>query len=374
MGFLKSLFNIKKDINPEKNLPSDNDTALPRNIDKFQAEHIKVLRRLDRHPLKEPFSGIMTLEVDIPKFIPILLELKLIELSSYEVSLSLLKNDSLKAILKAAGLKVSGNKNELIQRILNNISADVVKQSDPYSDYYLVTEQGKKVISSFYSHQESNVQLYRNNIIGMIESGDISNAYKVICKHNAEMPIPPGLGMDWNKCCQKGISPSQLQLYSQQLNSSNNRHATAAAIYYDISGDSIQTHVVSNCDTKNDDIAFQNKILHAKREKQSYKECGVKKYRYLATLDSRTCPICGNLDGKVFAVSEMKIGVNCPPMHPECRCTTVAAIEGQALEGKERRARDPVTGKTYLVPASMNYQEWYQSLSKIENKNTQRRK
>lgn len=159
MGILKSLFNIKKDINPEKNLPSDNDTVLPRNIDKFKAEHIKVLRRLDHHPLKEPFSGIMTLEVDIPKFIPILLELKLIELSSYEVSLSLLKNDSLKAILKAAGVKVSGNKNELIQRILNNISADVVKQSDSYSDYYLVTEQGKKVISSFYSHQESNVQL-----------------------------------------------------------------------------------------------------------------------------------------------------------------------------------------------------------------------
>ena len=115
---------------------------------------------------------------------------------------------------------------------------------------------------------------------------------------------------------------------------------------------------MSNCDTKNDDIAFQNKILHTKREKQSYKECGVKKYRYLAALDSRTCPICGNLDGKVFAVSEMKIGVNCPPMHPECRCTTVAAIEGQSLEGMERRTRDPVTGKTYLVPASMNYQEW----------------
>ena len=116
---------------------------------------------------------------------------------------------------------------------------------------------------------------------------------------------------------------------------------------------------MSNCDTKNDDIAFQNKILHTKREKQSYKECGVKKYRYLAALDSRTCPI-----------SEMKIGVNCPPMHPECRCTTVAAIEGQSLEGMERRTRDPVTGKTYLVPASMNYQEWYRSLSKIENKNT----
>lgn len=55
MGILKSLFNIKKDINPEKNLPSDNDTVLPRNIDKFKAEHIKVLRRLDHHPLKEPF-------------------------------------------------------------------------------------------------------------------------------------------------------------------------------------------------------------------------------------------------------------------------------------------------------------------------------
>lgn len=55
MGFLKSLFNIKKDINPEKNLPSDNDTALPRNIDKFQAEHIKVLRTFGSPSVKRTF-------------------------------------------------------------------------------------------------------------------------------------------------------------------------------------------------------------------------------------------------------------------------------------------------------------------------------
>ena len=38
------------------------------------------------------------------------------------------------------------------------------------------------------------------------------------------------------------------------------------------------------------------------------------------------------------------------------------------LEGMKRRARDPVTGKTYLVPASMNYREWYAKYVKSDGK------
>ena len=29
------------------------------------------------------------------------------------------------------------------------------------------------------------------------------------------------------------------------------------------------------------------------------------------------------------------------------------------METLQRRARDPETGKSYLVPGNMNYQEWY---------------
>lgn len=45
---------------------------------------------------------------------------------------------------------------------------------------------------------------------------------------------------------------------------------------------------------------------------------GLKKYKYVATLDFRTSEICQNLSGKVFLVKEAEIGVNYPPMHANC--------------------------------------------------------
>ena len=103
-------------------------------------------------------------------------------------------------------------------------------------------------------------------------------------------------------------------------------------------------------------------------EMESYKECGIDKYQYLATLDLRTSEICRELDGKVFLVKDQQPGKNCPPMHPWCRSTTIAIIGEKMLEGMKRRARDPVTGKTYLVPASMNYREWYAKYVKGDGK------
>lgn len=63
---------------------------------------------------------------------------------------------------------------------------------------------------------------------------------------------------------------------------------------------------------------------------------------------------------KVFLVSEQRLGKNCPPMHPWRRSTTTAYVTDEELPRMERRARDPVTGRTYLVPATMTYSEWYE--------------
>lgn len=48
---------------------------------------------------------------------------------------------------------------------------------------------------------------------------------------------------------------------------------------------------------------------------------------WVATLDSRTCPQCGALDGRRFKVGEGPI----PPAHPQCRCTKVPSIDGKLI-------------------------------------------
>ena len=89
-----------------------------------------------------------------------------------------------------------------------------------------------------------------------------------------------------------------------------------------------------------------------------YKEDGVEKYEILATLDSKTCEICGELDGNVYEVGEEVTGVNMPPFHPLCRCTDAPHYADTPTKGMVRVARDPETGKTYDVPADMTYKDW----------------
>lgn len=106
-------------------------------------------------------------------------------------------------------------------------------------------------------------------------------------------------------------------------------------------------------------VRTESCYLSNQMEMESYKKSGIEKYRFVATLDLRTSKICASLDGQLFLVSEQRVGKNCPPMHPWCRSTTIAHISDEDFARMQRRARDPETGKTYLVPATMNYQEWY---------------
>lgn len=93
-------------------------------------------------------------------------------------------------------------------------------------------------------------------------------------------------------------------------------------------------------------------------ELQSYKECGIDEYIFVATLDSRTSKPCRKMDRKRIKISDAVVGENLPPLHPWCRSTTRMGIDNEVLATMQRRARNPETGRTYLVPANMSYYEW----------------
>ncbi|WP_127539380.1 minor capsid protein [Paenibacillus illinoisensis] len=94
-------------------------------------------------------------------------------------------------------------------------------------------------------------------------------------------------------------------------------------------------------------------------EMAAYREAGVDQYQFMATLDSRTSKRCREHDAKVYDVADAQPGKNMPPLHPWCRSTTRAWFGEEAIAGMQRRARDPQTGKTMLVPANLSYNDWY---------------
>ena len=100
--------------------------------------------------------------------------------------------------------------------------------------------------------------------------------------------------------------------------------------------------------------------MYNKGHMAAYDECGIEKYRILATLDLRTSQQCRNMDGKVFKRKDEKTGINSPPFHPFCRTITLAVLDDENLEELTRIARDPITGRNVKVPANMTYEQWYE--------------
>ena len=88
---------------------------------------------------------------------------------------------------------------------------------------------------------------------------------------------------------------------------------------------------------------------------EAYKNTTSEQYRILATLDSRTCDVCGSVDLKVFNIKDAKAGINLPPFHPNCRCTTTIYFEDDE-EADERIMRDK-DGKS-VKDKFMSYDEW----------------
>jgi len=84
-----------------------------------------------------------------------------------------------------------------------------------------------------------------------------------------------------------------------------------------------------------------------------------KKYRYVATLDSRTSAICRALDGREFEYGK---GPK-PPQHFNCRSTTVAVIDYDNLpfDPPPRGKRAAQGG---MVPADQSYGQWLAKQSK----------
>ena len=106
-------------------------------------------------------------------------------------------------------------------------------------------------------------------------------------------------------------------------------------------------------------VRTESAFFHNQMELLSYEEADIEKYIFVAVLDKRTSHICQEHDNKVYDRDKAVPGVNCPPMHPWCRSTTVGYDEDANYSKLKRRARNPETGKTELVPADMTYKEWY---------------
>lgn len=75
-------------------------------------------------------------------------------------------------------------------------------------------------------------------------------------------------------------------------------------------------------------------------------------YKWLATLDRRTCIVCGHLDGEVK--DKYSDFGEVPPAHYNCRCTIVPVVKG--MENiRESATRSSMNGQ---VSAKITFEDW----------------
>lgn len=111
--------------------------------------------------------------------------------------------------------------------------------------------------------------------------------------------------------------------------------------------------------------ASQNEIFVEERTLQDYKRDGVEQFKNICAYDDVTCEKCSEMDMQIFDVSKAKIGVNCPPFHKGCRCTTVPYYEDSNEPDDIKVARD-INGKSIYIPATMRLKEYREKYLNIK--------
>ncbi len=83
----------------------------------------------------------------------------------------------------------------------------------------------------------------------------------------------------------------------------------------------------------------------------AYDDLGAERYQFISMLEKNTCKRCESLHGQIFAVYAQIIGVNMPPMHPWCQCTTRPVFSGGFTAPPEASP----------MRAGMTLEEWRQA-------------
>ena len=78
-------------------------------------------------------------------------------------------------------------------------------------------------------------------------------------------------------------------------------------------------------------LKTESSRIRSQAQIDSYNANEFDHFRYVA--EPGHCALCGKLNGKVFKTSEAELGVNMPPRHPNCRCSTYGIIEMKRKDG-----------------------------------------
>ena len=237
----------------------------------------------------------------------------------------------LKNVLRQANLKVSGNKQNLIKRINVNIAKnDLCNYVTDLKERYTITENGFKEIENLPDSITKDID-FENEVLQIINNGDLDTAYRKVAEWRGLHP-DGSIEIDWFEEAKRGISESDLSFYKYVLGETQGieklyREATVLCLmlgWGPFKANILITRLVNKIEGK----YFLSAIQSYYEGRQistlnSYKKSGYKHYQILTAEDDYVCEKCRAFNRKIFLVEDAQIGVNFPPFHNCCVCTTI---------------------------------------------------
>lgn len=220
-----------------------------------------------------------------------------------------------------------------------------------------------RIMVSLYDSQQQNIYDY---LTSEYDDGYYRSIY------NTQQRI--GFGHDFTKPNEKAVNTAILNRYDKR-NFSRSLYAHCTNFSEDLRRNLVTGLITGeNLDRmasrihRRMDVAYsraktlvrtETAYIYETSTMAGYSECGIEWYEFLATLDYKTSEICQEMDGQHFKVKDAVPGKNFPPMHPNCRSTTVCWFPGEEdRKARTTRIAKNGNGKYYEVPADMTYREW----------------
>ena len=235
------------------------------------------------------------------------------------------RSNELKTMLKERGLKVSGQKSDLIQRLIEN---DPGAMRDATRDLVLwrCTPSAATVAQRYLEEEEKKKIETESETLRLLSTGDLLGAVSCVVRHERDCVFPRGIGVDWKNrdtAADVEVLKTIFQRIPDILKDIERTRLDAirvsAAMMHLWGTSRVRQWLPDGFETGfrlNADIASRMLVAHAfcLRQIKEYRESRVVKVvEILGAGDS--CPECQQICGRKYALNKV-------PELPYSKCTS----------------------------------------------------
>lgn len=187
-------------------------TAEPAELSSLEKSFLRYMDKKDVENPDVPAYWVYEYAVDFAETMTKLLRHGYLCIGDDAHALQFLTVPMLRDILGIYGCRKTGKKEDLIERIRQELPLEDIKEKFHLPEKYLLTQNGEMLLACFPKSATKDLD-FEDECLNLIAQKDFEGAYKSVCRNELRKIIPSGMGLDWNENMKKGLSAFQRDLY-----------------------------------------------------------------------------------------------------------------------------------------------------------------